>query len=91
MLTEFNLPPSTSKTHRKSRTAVLRWRPWGRGYAQEMAGAAIDRADRAGTDRPVVIMTDRTNEPSQRVARKLGFAVTGELQRPEGPLLVWRR
>ncbi|RKT88156.1 hypothetical protein SAMN05421805_101407 [Saccharopolyspora antimicrobica] len=56
-----------------------------------MAGAAIDRADRAGTDRPVVIMTDRTNEPSQRVARKLGFAVTGELQRPEGPLLVWRR
>ncbi|MER7081175.1 Protein N-acetyltransferase, RimJ/RimL family [Saccharopolyspora kobensis] len=64
---------------------------WGRGYAPEMARAAIDRADLAGTDRPVVIMTDLTNEPSQRVARKLGFAVAGEVQRSDGPMLVWRR
>lgn len=64
---------------------------WGRGYAPEMAGAAIDLADRTRTGRPVVIMTDLANKPSQRVAEKLGFAVTGELQRPDGPMLVWRR
>ncbi|KAA5834355.1 GNAT family N-acetyltransferase [Saccharopolyspora hirsuta] len=64
---------------------------WGRGYASEMARAAVGWAERTQADRPVVIMTDPGNEPSQRVAEKLGFAVAGEVQRPGGPLLVWRR
>ena len=64
---------------------------WGRGYAPEMARAALAWADQASTDRQVVILTDLANEPSQRVARKLGFEQTGEFAHPDGPMLLWRR
>src|SRR5689334_13440733 len=46
---------------------------WGRGYAPEMGRAAVEWAAGAWPDRPVVILTDLDNEPSQRVAEKLGF------------------
>ncbi|MEU4742314.1 GNAT family N-acetyltransferase [Actinosynnema sp. NPDC023658] len=70
-----------------------RFRPrhWGRGYASEMARAAVDWAGRARPDRPVAIITDPDNTPSQRVAEKLGFAHVGDSRTPEGPVLVWRR
>jgi RimJ/RimL family protein N-acetyltransferase len=70
-----------------------RFRPrhWGRGYAPEMARAAIDWASRDRPGRPVVIITDPDNTPSQRVAEKLGFAHVGEHTTDEGPVVVWRR
>jgi RimJ/RimL family protein N-acetyltransferase len=70
-----------------------RFRPehWGQGYAPEMARAALDWADRSRPDRPVVIITDLDNVPSQRVAEKLGFAHVGESQLADGRVLVWRR
>jgi RimJ/RimL family protein N-acetyltransferase len=70
-----------------------RFRPrhWGRGYAPEMARAAIDWARRVRPDRPVTIITDPGNAPSQRVAEKLGFAHAGDSRTVEGPVLVWRR
>ncbi|MEV0681947.1 GNAT family N-acetyltransferase [Actinosynnema sp. NPDC050436] len=61
---------------------------WGRGYAPEMARAAVDWADRV---RPVVIITDLDNTPSQRVAEKLGFAHVGDSITVDGPVLVYRR
>ena len=70
-----------------------RFRPrhWGRGYAPEMARAAVEWAGPARPDRPVVIITDPDNKPSQRVAEKLGFAHVGDSRTVEGPVLVWRR
>ncbi|WP_433264448.1 GNAT family N-acetyltransferase [Actinosynnema sp. CS-041913] len=70
-----------------------RFRPehWGRGYAPEMARAAIEWADRVRPDRPVVIITDLDNTPSQRVAEKLGFAHAGDSITVDGPVLVYRR
>ncbi|WP_447008564.1 GNAT family N-acetyltransferase [Saccharothrix isguenensis] len=70
-----------------------RFRPrhWGRGYAPEMARAAVDWASRARPGRPVVIITDPDNTPSQRVAEKLGFANVGDSTIDEGPVQVWRR
>ncbi|GAB2778551.1 GNAT family N-acetyltransferase [Amycolatopsis magusensis] len=52
-----------------------RFRPqsWGKGYATEMARAAVEWAERALPDRPVVISVALVNEPSRRVAEKLGF------------------
>ncbi len=69
-----------------------RFRPrhWGRGYAPEMARTAVDWARRARPDRPVTIITDPGNAPSQRVAEKLGFAHVGDSTTAEGPVLVWR-
>ena len=64
---------------------------WGQGYAQEMARAALDWADRSRPGRPVVIITDLDNTPSQRVAEKLGFAHVGESRAADGRVLVWRR
>ncbi|CCH34548.1 GNAT family N-acetyltransferase [Actinosynnema sp. NPDC047251] len=64
---------------------------WGRGYAPEMARAAIEWADRERPDRPVVIITDLDNTPSQRVAEKLGFAHVGDSITVDGPVLVYRR
>ncbi|HEX6339722.1 GNAT family N-acetyltransferase [Umezawaea sp.] len=60
---------------------------WGRGYAPEMARTALEWADRARPDLPVVILTDPDNTPSQRVAEKLGFVRTTN----QGNLHVHRR
>jgi len=85
------------RTHELDGEATLnlfyRFRPrhWGRGYAPEMARAAIELADRARPDRPVVIVTDLANKPSQRVAEKLGFVYEGESHIGEDPVLVYRR
>ncbi|MEU5693654.1 GNAT family N-acetyltransferase [Actinosynnema sp. NPDC020468] len=71
-----------------------RFRPehWGRGYAPEMARAAIAWANRERPSRPVIIQTDVANEPSQRVAEKLGFAHAGEPVLIDGhPILLWRQ
>ncbi|MFD0200002.1 MULTISPECIES: GNAT family N-acetyltransferase [Saccharothrix] len=69
-----------------------RFRPrrWGRGYAPEMARAAVDWARRVRPDRPVTISTDPDNAPSQRVAEKLCFAHVGESRTDVGPVLIWR-
>ncbi|MBB4963621.1 GNAT family N-acetyltransferase [Saccharothrix violaceirubra] len=64
---------------------------WGKGYAPEMAAAAIAWADTNTPDRPVVIITDVDNKPSQRVAEKLGFVHTADSITIDGPVLVWRR
>ncbi|MBM7813200.1 GNAT family N-acetyltransferase [Saccharothrix algeriensis] len=63
----------------------------GRGYAPEMARAAVEWAGRALPDRPVVIIVDHGNAPSRRVAEKLGFAHVGESTTIDGPVLVYRR
>lgn len=46
---------------------------WGRGYAPEMARAALDRAAREQPGVPVWIITDARNQQARRVADKLGF------------------
>ncbi|MFI9384427.1 GNAT family N-acetyltransferase [Kutzneria sp. NPDC052558] len=56
-----------------------RFRPsaWGRGLALEMARAAVDWAEREGPAAPVVVLTTRDNLPSIRLARRLGFQLSG--------------
>lgn len=61
---------------------------WGRGYAPEMARAAVSWASRARPERPVVILTDLENRPSQRVAEKLGFVRVGDTA--GGSMFVYR-
>ncbi|QFU86525.1 GNAT family N-acetyltransferase [Amycolatopsis sp. YIM 10] len=46
---------------------------WGKGYATEMAEAAVEWAEREVPERPVVISVALINKPSRRVAEKLGF------------------
>lgn len=65
---------------------------WGEGYAPEMARAAVTWANQEHPDRPVIIVTDPPNKPSQRVAEKLGFTHEGELTEIDGhPAFVWRQ
>jgi RimJ/RimL family protein N-acetyltransferase len=52
----------------------------GRGYATEAAQALLDRAAAAGID-AVLALTDLDNEPSQRVARRLGMNDEGVTDR----------
>ncbi|SEG59735.1 Protein N-acetyltransferase, RimJ/RimL family [Saccharopolyspora kobensis] len=63
---------------------------WGRGYAPEMARAALSWAQRHRPDRPVVIVTDVGNTPSIRVAEKLGFARVLERHRDDRPEVLFR-
>ncbi|KAA2259462.1 GNAT family N-acetyltransferase [Solihabitans fulvus] len=64
-----------------------RFRPaaWGNGYAPEMAAAAIEWADRCVPGRPITIIANVENTPSNRVAEKLGFVVVGKLDDGRGP------
>ncbi|WP_073485235.1 GNAT family N-acetyltransferase [Streptoalloteichus hindustanus] len=57
-----------------------RFRPsaWGRGYATEMARAAVDWAHGVRPE-PVVIRTATTNAAAARVAERLGFPLTGTI------------
>ncbi|ASU77825.1 N-acetyltransferase [Actinopolyspora erythraea] len=52
-----------------------RFRPeaWNKGYAAEMATAALEWAEEHRPDLPVVIRTRPTNGAALRVAEKLGF------------------
>jgi RimJ/RimL family protein N-acetyltransferase len=52
----------------------------GRGYVTEAAQAVLDAAAAAGIDE-VLALTDLDNEPSQRVARRLGMADDGATDR----------
>jgi RimJ/RimL family protein N-acetyltransferase len=85
------------RAHERDGEEVLnlfyRFRPssWGRGFAPEMARAAVDWADRERPERAVLIVTEFANKPSQRVAVKLGFVHTGQSRTPEGPVMVFRR
>ncbi|MCP2261032.1 Protein N-acetyltransferase, RimJ/RimL family [Streptoalloteichus tenebrarius] len=56
-----------------------RFRPtaWGRGYATEMARAAVDWAHAARPEQTVVIRTATTNAAAVRVAERLGFTLLG--------------
>jgi RimJ/RimL family protein N-acetyltransferase len=47
---------------------------WGRGYAAEACAAVLDWFAREIPSESVVLCTQSTNEPSMRVAAKLGFA-----------------
>jgi RimJ/RimL family protein N-acetyltransferase len=47
---------------------------WGFGYAAEACAAALDWLDGALPGEPVVLCTQTANEPSMRLAAKLGFA-----------------
>ncbi|WP_205622888.1 GNAT family N-acetyltransferase [Sciscionella marina] len=47
---------------------------WGKGFAQEMAGAALDYARRALPMVPPSIVTDPDNAAALRLAHRLGFA-----------------
>ena len=59
----------------------------GRGYATEAARAAIDWAgDRLG---PLVSFIDRANEPSRRVAARLGARDTGMAPAHNADCTVW--
>ncbi|MEW2507140.1 MULTISPECIES: GNAT family N-acetyltransferase [unclassified Amycolatopsis] len=46
---------------------------WGRGYAAEAAGAAVEWAERELPSLPVLISVNATNAPSLRVVDRLGF------------------
>ena len=46
---------------------------WGRGYAAEARAAALDWLGDALPDEPVVLCTQTANEPSMRLAARLGF------------------
>ncbi|GAA2790305.1 GNAT family N-acetyltransferase [Kitasatospora paracochleata] len=46
---------------------------WGRGYAGEACAAALDWFSEVLPGEPVVLTTQTANDPSMRVAAKLGF------------------
>jgi RimJ/RimL family protein N-acetyltransferase len=46
---------------------------WGRGYATEALGAALEWVTKALPGEPVVPCTQSANEPSVRLAERLGF------------------
>ncbi|NIH82059.1 GNAT family N-acetyltransferase [Amycolatopsis viridis] len=56
----------------------LRPTAWGRGYATELASAVVEWAERDLPGLPVQISVHTTNEPSLRVAERLGFTVCAE-------------
>ncbi|MGY4771462.1 GNAT family N-acetyltransferase [Kribbella sp. CWNU-51] len=49
-------------------------RAWGRGYATEAVGAALEWVTEVLPGEPVVLCTQSANEPSVRLAERLGFA-----------------
>lgn len=64
---------------------------WGRGYASEMAGAAVAWADEHHPRRPVVVITNDDNSAAIRVAEKLGFVHSGQTNLGHGLCPVYRR
>ena len=63
---------------------------WGRGYAPELAAAALDQAFRGlGLDE-VVSFTMTTNTASQSVMRKLGFTLDREVEHAGLPHVLFR-
>ncbi|SCL72324.1 Acetyltransferase (GNAT) family protein [Micromonospora peucetia] len=66
-------------------TVGVRRADQGRGLGARVLGPGLVEADRAGL--PAVLET--TSEPNVRFYRRLGFAVTGQVQVPNGGPLVW--
>ncbi|MGW4132204.1 MULTISPECIES: GNAT family N-acetyltransferase [Amycolatopsis] len=64
---------------------------WGKGYATEMAAAAVEWAEREIPDVPVIANIMASNEPSIRVAERLGFTVHTEEEYEGEPSLHLRR
>ncbi|SEM87763.1 GNAT family N-acetyltransferase [Streptacidiphilus jiangxiensis] len=58
-----------------------RFRPtaWGRGYAAEAAGAALDHVRALRPDLPVCALIRADNAPSRRLAERLGLRENGEV------------
>ncbi len=64
---------------------------WGRGYAQEMAAAAVDAAfTRLGAPR-VVALVRAANPASAQVVTRLGFALEGEIDLMGAPTRLFAR
>lgn len=59
-------------------SVALHPRCWGRGYAQEAIGAALDDWRRNGDGRRVVAVADVPNARSRRMLARLGFVEAGE-------------
>ncbi|MBS2964676.1 GNAT family N-acetyltransferase [Actinocrinis puniceicyclus] len=57
---------------------------WGRGYATEVGRAALALAASMAPGVPVVALIRPRNEPSIRVAQRLGMRLEGEVQRQFG-------
>lgn len=51
---------------------------WGRGYATELARAAVEWAEEHAPDYPVTVLTTPGHAQSLRVAEKLGFVLVDE-------------
>lgn len=68
-----------------------RFRPeaWGKGYATELGRAALTLAAKAAPGTPVVALIRPLNEPSIRVAQRLGMRLEGEVQRQLGMYLKY--
>jgi RimJ/RimL family protein N-acetyltransferase len=62
----------------------LRTAAWGKGYATELGRAALTLAAKASPGAPVVALIRPRNEPSIRVAQRLGLRFDGEVQRQLG-------
>lgn len=60
---------------RRMLNLYYRFRPsvWGRGYALETSRAVVEWAERELPEFPVVISAAEVNEPSWRLAERLGF------------------
>jgi RimJ/RimL family protein N-acetyltransferase len=58
-----------------------RFRPtaWGRGYAAEAVGAALGHARTLRADLPVCALIRADNEPSRRLAARLGLRESGKV------------
>jgi RimJ/RimL family protein N-acetyltransferase len=61
---------------------------WGRGYAAEVALAAIDLAA-VGQARPVLAVCHEDNAPSRRVAERAGMVPAGTVLHNGSPRLVY--
>ncbi|MGY6658776.1 GNAT family N-acetyltransferase [Amycolatopsis sp. TRM77291] len=64
---------------------------WGKGYATEMAAAVVEWAEREIPDVPVIANIMVANEPSIRVAERLGFKIHTEEEFEGAPSLHMRR
>lgn len=64
---------------------------WGRGIAAEAVNALLDWYAATADPRPLACIIAPGNEPSLKLARRLGFAVIAETTYRDAPTLVLRR
>lgn len=63
----------------------------GKGYATEAMSAAIAWADKRFTGRRMTCIVDLENKPSLRIAEKIGFRRTGEVNYKNKPNAMFER